>query len=342
MANKLIRPLSDIRLRDWDSGRLNELRLAVEKLETAANKSLAASSKQSDKRAFNDQIPFPINVVVNPGFKQLTLDIGAVPGLGNHPIRQLLFYEIQYDSSPAFPDPVTLTSPQRHIAIAGFAPGETVSVRIRVVSTLNEVGPWSSVLTVTLARAPIQITQLNNLIRISVNGGIRLTKPIGQWQRVLEAVYQPVDARSSLNCHIAMATPHFDVNERVGTGAVRRTFRGGPGFVQFRYQVGSLNVFTNQFELFPVGDRCLLSARPGYAHVSTTVGRNDILTPSVMCSLPSPWFDPIAGVNCKIIIEAAKLPGSEWNGPDKSKSMHTSDPLIFLRNPMVLESLRAV
>lgn len=192
MPSTIIRPTSGLNLRQWDSGRLSTLKLAIQRLETAANQSLASSSVQSRQRTVTNKIPFPINVTVNPGFRQAEINFPLPPGLGNHPERQLLFYELQHDSSASFPDPTTVTSPQRHIVVSGLGIGEVRSFRVRVVSTLNKVGPWSQTRTVQLAFSPIQITRLINTIKGVNDEGSRLTAPIGQFQIIFEGTYQPI------------------------------------------------------------------------------------------------------------------------------------------------------
>lgn len=330
---KTTRPLSQVRLRNWDTGRLSQLKLTVQRLESEVNKSLAASTQQSARRKLNDQVPFVLDLSVVPGFRQATVQYSAPPGLGGAPTRQLLFYEIQHDSTPAFSNPTIIQTPNTSVNLAGFGLGETRSFRVRVVSTLNEVSQWSSTVTVTLAQNKIQSTPLSNVFT-------RITRGIGEFQTVLDNVFQPVDAKACINIQVALACPHFDVEQKDPDSVVRQTFHGGPASVQLRWIIGAFDATTQDFILREKGVRCLLSARPGFNEEASDF--SSIRTPVAFGTFMLPFFKPEAGVNHRVIMQAAKTPGSEWFGPTRARALEISDPILISRQGQIIEVLESL
>ncbi len=321
------RPLQDVRLRNWDAGRVNQLKLAVQRLESEVNKTLSSSSLQSQKRLTSDQVPFILDLSVSPGFKQVVINFTPPPGLGGHPRRQLLFYEIQHAADESFAGATTLRTPNNQVAIAGFALGETRSFRARVINTINEAGQYSSTRTVTLASAKIQQTFIDNV-------DVRLDRDIGDFQPIFVRQFQPVEARFCTNIQLGLACPHFDVELKDG-GVTRQTFRGGPATVQLRWRIGTFNEFTQDFEFREEGPRTLLSARPGVE--TEAVDFNSVRTPMAFGTYMLPFFKPQAGVQTQVVLEAAKMPSSEWFGPTRARSLEISDPLLYTRGGQIIE-----
>jgi len=143
------RPLQEIRLRNWDAGRLSAMRLMVSRLEEALTDSLGAGIKQSAKRKLNLDVPIIIQFEVIPGFRQFEITYPVPPGLGGagrgeapHPDRQLLFYEIQHDDNAGFNDPIIVENPQNHLIIGGVGLGETRFFRARVINTRFQASPF--------------------------------------------------------------------------------------------------------------------------------------------------------------------------------------------------------
>lgn len=324
-------PANDLRLRDWPAGRLNVLRLAVQRLEGEVNRSLGNRVEQSRKRLISEQVPFPLSLEVKPGFRQAEVNIGAAPGLGGHPRRQLLFYELQHDSSPAFPDPTILETPNPHIMIAGLGLGETRSFRARCISTLNEASVWTDTVTVTVAQSQIQQSFFTDV-------DVRLETPIGAWQTILDDTYTPLEAMACLNFHIAVAGPTFDV-DRIKNGVTRKSLFGGPAHVQFRYRIGPFNAATGTFQLAEHGQRTMLSVRPGFSSAATNGARSTTRNPLAFGAFICPWYKRTAGTPVRILLEAAKCPGSEWLGPTRNRAIRTTDPVIFVRNAQLIEVL---
>lgn len=321
------RPLQDVRLRNWDTGRVNQLKLAVQRLESEVNKTLTASSKQSARRFVSDQVPFILDLTVAPGFKQAVVDFSAPPGLGGHPRRQLLFYELQHSATTGFTDSTTIKTPNHNISIAGFSLGEVRSFRVRTINTLNEASVWSETKTVTMAEGKIQQTFIDNVT-------VRLTREIGDFQQIFAKTFQPVESKACVNIHVALACPHFDVDES-DAGGVRRTFHGGPAMVQLRWKVGRFNDSTLAFDIRENGVRTLLAARPGEEAEATDF--NSVRTPTAFGTFMLPFFKPEAGTDTQIILEVAKLPGSSWLGPQRERGLLLSDPMFFTRGGQIIE-----
>lgn len=327
-------PTQELRLRNWPAGRLNVLRLAVQRLETEVNKGLGNRVEQSQRRAFSDQVPFPLFLSAQPGFRQVQIDIGPAPGLGGHPRRQLLFYELQYDGSPAFPNPTIVETPQTHLVVGGLALGETISFRARVVNTFNEVSRWTETRTVTVAQSIIQQTELPT-------AGIRLENPVGSFQTIMEAVYQPLDAMACVNAHIAVLGPTFDVDRKRGA-VTRKTLYGGPATVQLRWRIGLFNEETNVFDMREVGQRTLLSVRPGYSAETTASLLSNTRSPLAFGTFLTDWYQLTPGSLAKVQLQAAKCPGSEWLGPQRIRTIKTTDPVVFVREGQIIEVLQDV
>ncbi|MDY6957681.1 MAG: hypothetical protein SVK08_00855 [Halobacteriota archaeon] len=304
--------------------------MAVQRLEGEVNKTLAASTQQSAKRQTSNQVPFILDLTVVPGFRQATVQFSAPPGLGGAPQRQLLFYELQHDTDAAFSNPTIIQTPNTNLHIAGLGQGETRSFRARVVSTLNQVSRFSDTVTVTLAQNKIQATAL-------IDSSVRLTQDIGKWQTVLDNVFQPVDAKACINIQTALACPHFDVERKDSGGVTRQTFHGGPAMVQLRWLVGPFDSILQDFVIKEKGIRCILSARPGYTDEASDL--NSIRTPTAFGTFMLPFYRPEAGALQRVVLQAAKMPGSSWKGPTSGREEQTSDPILFTRRGQIIEVL---
>ena len=306
------------------------LKLAVQRLESEVNQGLASRSQQSERRRVSNEVPFPISLEAKPGFRQVEINIGPAPGLGGHPRRQLLFYELQHDTDPAFSAPTTLETPQQHVVVGGLGLGESRSFRARVINTFNEASPWSTTRTVTVAQSQIQQTYLPE-------ASVRLEHPIGSFQPILEATFQPVEANACINAHIAVLGPHFDIQQR-RLGQLRKTFFGGPAHVQIRWKVGVFNEATGFFETQEIGQRAMLSVRPGYS--AATDDFHAVRSPLSFGTIVTPWFKLPAGSTVAVRLEAAKCPGSEWLGPTRARASQTTEPVVFVRNGQIIEVLQ--
>jgi len=328
---KTARLNQEIRLRNWPSGRVNVLRLAVQQLEESLNSSLASTVVQTERRKISDQIPFILDLAVNPGFRQATATWSAPPGLGTHPLRQLLFYELQYDGDPTFASPTTVTTSQPNFAIAGVSLGSSLSVRIRVVNTFGDASIWSSVVSVTIAQSRIQQTLLDDIT-------MRLETPVGVWKTILENDFNPVDAKLCINAQIALAGLHFDTDRMAGA-VVRKTLYGGPSYAQFRWRIGSFNDATETFDLAETGQRTILSNRPGYTVASD---KSSVRNPLAFGTFMTEFITITPGIEARVQLQACKLVGTEWLGETRSRSLQTSDPVVAVRSGKVIEVLQDI
>ncbi len=329
MEAKTARVLQEVRLRNWDTGRLNLLKLAVQNLENSLNNSLNSPIVQTERRKISDQVPFVLDFAVRPGFRQVQCLWSAPPGLGGHPFRQLLFYELQHDSTPSFASPTTIQTANPGVSIAGLALGEEISFRIRIVNTFGNASIWSNTVTVTVAQSKIQQTTIDDV-------SIRLEGPIGYWRTVVEKTFTPLAANATINSHLALAGVHFNTDQR-RSGVTRKTIRGGPAHVQFRWRIGSLSNITGNFELREFGQRTILSSRPGFAN--NGVDKSTFRNPLAFGTFITPFFKLQPGIQGKIQLQAAKMPGTEWRGQKRKSSLEISDPVFFFRNGKILEIL---
>lgn len=328
--------LSQIRMRSWDSGRVAQLKLAVQRLESQINSSLTQSTEQTARRQVVNFVPFVLDesITIRPGFQQVQVTWTAPPGLNGHPSRQLLFYEIQYDSSRSFSNPITLTTPQTNVVLAGLE-GDSISVRIRVVNTFGQASIWSIVQTVRLAKTRIEVTSLADTTGL-VGINKRLTKTIGEWQTVMEADYVSFGGSFAINLHASLLCPHHTINVKRGAVTVE-TYNGGPGYVQCRYLLGEVNLNGDKVFSELSANRFLLSAKPGYLSDATDF---EAITPTAFGSFPSVFYTPERFTDpITIRLQVAKLIGSEWKGPTGAGTLQTSDPLFCVRNAQVIEVL---
>lgn len=322
------RPQNDIRLRNWDSGRLAQLRLAVSRLETEINETLGASVAQSARRAISDQIPFILDLTLSPGYRQIQVDWSPPPGLGGHPFRQLLFYEIQHADNAGFVGASVIQTPQTHVVIGGLESGELRFIRVRVINTENVASIWATD-SATSARGRIIQTDLPE-----IKAGKRLTLDVGKWQTVLEQSYEPVGGAITTNIHLALANISSDVTVQDEDMVTRAVYRGGPAGVQFRWELDTFNDTIADFITTDYGERTLLTMRPGKA-----VPGGESPAPLAFGTFMTPFIRPASGVDIKFRLLAAKVTGSEWKGPDKSGSLTVSDPFLFVGNGKVIEIL---
>jgi hypothetical protein len=220
----------------------------VQRLEEELNSLAPASVEQSRSRVFDDLVPFVLDLTLAAGYRQFTAEWSEPPGLAStHPNRQLLWYELQHDTTPAFSDPTIIESPQRQILISGARPGEVRYFRCRVINTRFEASRWSTIVESTGAQGVFEQTDIDDV-------SVRLISGVGEWQDIFTKVYDPFNGAVMLNCHLALGAVQENVTVSHKSGGVVKTFNSGPAFVQLRY------LWDNK----EFGQRTMLSARPGY------------------------------------------------------------------------------
>lgn len=318
------RPKQGARLRSWPAGRAAELRLMISRLEDAVNNSLGAKIKQSEKRAYNPEIPFIIDFEVTAGFRQFEIQFPLPPGVGGtgrgsgrlgyatHPDRQLLFYEIQHDSTSAFADPTIVETAQNHIVIGGAGLAETRYFRARVVNTKFQVSQWTDTTSATTAQGRIITANIKDV-------SDRLVNPVGEWQTIMSRSYTAINGAVCAQSQLSVGACQTDSG----------TYKSGPGIVQFRWMldIGDGDGFREW------GDRTAMAACPG--NTQTKTGR----APLAFGTFISPFCYPEDNTSIRVLLQAKKRPGSWWNGGDGSGSKQVADPMIFSRNAKLLEVL---
>lgn len=137
---KVARPNQDVNLREWEPGRVAQLKLFLGHLENAVNTSLAAQVSQSPKREFSEFVPVvvPQDIEVQIEFRELRLQWEHPKGL-----KDFLFYEVQISTTERF-----FQFDQSETSIPSFVfpdllDSTTYFVRLRVVTKNGRVGPWS-------------------------------------------------------------------------------------------------------------------------------------------------------------------------------------------------------
>jgi hypothetical protein len=337
---KVGRPSQQVRLRNWPAGRAAEFRLMATRLERGLADTMGARVKQRATRKLSDNVPIIIEFNVNPGFRQFQLNFPPPPGLGGagrgvapHPDRQLLFYEIQHDARPWFPDPTTIETPQNDIILSGAGLSETRYFRARVVSTKFHVSLWTPTEAATTAAGSMIVTPIRDT-------QTRLTSSFDTWRTIQTRTYLTTGGAVTVTAHISAGAIQEDVTQAKAANGLG-LFRSGPAMVQFRWliDVGDGGGDRNW------GDRTLLSARPGYTGTLIMGTRSGDETkylgkaPLAFGTFMAPWSRPGTSRTIKIQLQAKKLPGSKWKGGEGSDAMRESDPMIFFRNGRVIEIL---
>jgi hypothetical protein len=297
----------------------------ITRLENALDQLGPAAVVESSKREFNDEIPFVLDLTITNGYRQFVANFSRPPGLnGPHPDRQLLFYEYQHDSTPAFASPEIIETPQRHLIIGGIALGETRYFRARTINTKFQASRWSKVITSTAARSRIEQTDIADV-------STRLVSKIGEWENVFTETYDPFDGAVFLNVHLALGGIQEDLVSNKPSGDPAFTLRGGPAFVQFRFLVDEGSGFRE------FSQRTILSVRPGYTRIK--LGKAPMAFGTFMSEPIRPGNDPIT-----FRLQANKMIGSEWKGGDPrgvDRALLESHPIIFMRNGKIIEVLEA-
>ena len=138
------RPMQDVRLRNWPAGKAAQFKRAIEILETELNDTMASQIAQGSKRVISPRVPKVTGLAINAGFKNFVITFAPAKG-----ITDLLFYEIQKDSTSSFADPTSFTTPQTSLTIPTTTEREQVYFRVRCMNSKFEVGPWSSAVSAT-------------------------------------------------------------------------------------------------------------------------------------------------------------------------------------------------
>jgi hypothetical protein len=188
--------LGDVRLTNWPAGQAAQLKTAVQTLESQLNVTMASQVNQGQKRVFNSKVPKVTGLTVHAGFKNFHVFFNAAKG-----ITDLLFYEVQKDSTSSFANPIVYTQPQTTLTIPTTTEHETVFFRVRVLNSQFEVGPWSSTQSAT-GSSNFRITVTRQARQATL---LPWATP-NTWVDVASAIYPPTAASMCINIHAGVYT----------------------------------------------------------------------------------------------------------------------------------------
>jgi hypothetical protein len=134
------RALPILRLKSWDAGRIAQLKLFTAHLETAVNKALAAQVSQTPSRDFSEFVPIiPVqNIEGEVEYREIRIQITPPKG-----IKNFLFYEFDISESSNFFQFERFQSAEPFYVFTDLQDAAVYFIRIRVVTTKGQVGPWS-------------------------------------------------------------------------------------------------------------------------------------------------------------------------------------------------------
>lgn len=199
--------MAEVRLRDWPAGKVAQMKLAIQRLEEAVNFTIAAQVKQGTARIFSTRVPKITDFNVAPGFRSFQLDFTTPKG-----IVDLLLYEVQHDTSGAFPSPTTLTFTDTHVVLAGDPTvEETRFFRIRVINSKFEAGPWSDIESATSTPFKIVINR-NAQVEVTI-----VPANYDEWVDIATKSYVSTGGPISISAHVGTDLERDDFGVRGGT-----------------------------------------------------------------------------------------------------------------------------
>jgi len=212
------RPLQNIRLRNWPAGRVAQLKTAIQRLESILNQSSSSQISQPEKRELSSRVPLVQDITVRAGVRNFQLTFPDPRG-----IDDLLFYEIQHDTTPAFSNPSTLTTAIPSVSVGGVSGGTTRYARIRAVNSKFRAGPWSSTKTFTTANFRINTTRIaqGSLITFTSAG-------YDVWTELASTTYSATGGSVSVTTQVAL---RVDEDTPVAGAA---SFRRSTATIEFR------------------------------------------------------------------------------------------------------------
>jgi hypothetical protein len=194
------RPLQDVRLRNWPAGKVAQLKRAVSLLEDQLNTTMAAQVDQGTAAKVSARVPKVTGLAIHAGFKNFQVTFNDAKG-----IDDLLFYEVQQDTTSNFPNPTIFRIPQTTLTMPTTQEHQSIFIRVRAQNSKFEVGPWSTT---------VHATGSSNF-RITVNRQDRTTKTIALanldvWTDIIGVTYTPTAAAMCINIHAGVFTTNSD------------------------------------------------------------------------------------------------------------------------------------
>ena len=169
-------PNQETRLRRWPAGRVNQLKLFLSHMRTATDSSLAAQVVQTGSRTFSQFFPKIVeqDIRTELSYREIRLIFKVPRGL-----RKFLFYEAQIARFENFNNFDQFQSPEPAFVFTALSPGTRYFIRVRVVSTEGEVGPWSDTFGLTSLRARASSTFDNRTIGAVISDN---WKTLASWE----------------------------------------------------------------------------------------------------------------------------------------------------------------
>mgnify|MGYP001602115811 CR=1 FL=1 len=190
------RPTQEVRLRNWKGGQAAQFKKAMDFLESELNSAMAAQVAQGAKRVISNSIPAVTGLSVTAGFKSFQITFNEARGISN-----ILFYEIEKSGTANFASSTTYTTPQTTLTIPTNTEREQIYVRVRVLNSKFQAGPWSSTDSATGS----------SNFRISTTRGARTTLEIAPadfdtWVDVMSVTVQPTVSAISVSIQPGLLT----------------------------------------------------------------------------------------------------------------------------------------
>lgn len=205
------RPLQNVRLTNWPAGRVAQLKTAIQRLESMLNTSASSQITQPEKRQFSTRVPLITEFTVRAGVRNFQVVITAPRG-----IDDVLFYEIQHDTSSVFSNPSTITSPTNTVSVGGVSPGTVRYARVRVVNSKFQAGPWSEATAFSIASYRIQTQRFGEATSATTFTNAELDT----WKTLDEQTYVASGGAVSVISHISI---HADEDSLVQQSRFRTT-----------------------------------------------------------------------------------------------------------------------
>lgn len=203
------RPLQNVRLTNWPAGRVAQVKTAIQRLESILNTSAGTQINQPSKRELSNRVPIVQNVTVRAGVRNFQVTFPDPQG-----IDDLLFYEVQHDTSEVFSNPTTLETAIPSISVGGVEGGVARFVRVRAVNSKFRVGPWSETSTFTTADFRINTTRVGQGSLTTV-----ATASYDTWIDLASTTYTAVGGVVSVTTLVAM---RFNEDTPIAGGATTR------------------------------------------------------------------------------------------------------------------------
>lgn len=234
------RPIQDVRLRNWPAGKVAQLKRAVEQLETQLNQTMAAQVGQGTKAVVSPRVPKVTGLAIHAGFKNFQVTFNDAKG-----IDDLLFYEVQQDTTATFAAPTIFRIPQTTLTMPTTEEHQSIFIRVRCQNSKFQVGPWS---------ATVNATGSSNF-RISVNRQDRTTLEIewadrDTWQDVIGVAYTPTAAAMCIHIHAGIFGHNSDTKSDIHPASYASQLANHVVFRILRNGVELTNAGTMQLDTF--------------------------------------------------------------------------------------------